>query len=78
MDYENMRVAELKALARERGLRGYFQLKKRCVDKFHSRFGGPTGPASREMTTALTTNARRGASANATTVTNATQPKSIR
>ena len=28
MDYENMRVAELKALARELELRGYFQLTK--------------------------------------------------
>ena len=28
MDYENMRVTELKALARERGLRGYSRLRK--------------------------------------------------
>ena len=28
MDYENIRVAELKALARERGLRGYSRLRK--------------------------------------------------
>ena len=28
MDYENMRVAKLKALARERGLRDYSQLRK--------------------------------------------------
>ena len=28
MDYENMRVAELKALAREHELRGYSQLRK--------------------------------------------------
>ena len=28
MDYENMRIAELNALARERGLRGYSRLKK--------------------------------------------------
>ena len=28
MGYENMRVAELEALARERGLRGYSRLKK--------------------------------------------------
>ena len=28
MDYENMRVAELKALARECGLRGYSRLRK--------------------------------------------------
>ena len=28
MDYENLRVAELKALARERGLRGYSRLRK--------------------------------------------------
>ena len=28
MDYNNMRVAELKTLARECGLRGYFQLRK--------------------------------------------------
>ena len=28
MDYNNMRVAELKSLARERGLRGYSRLRK--------------------------------------------------
>ena len=28
MDYNNMRVAELKALARERGLRGYSRMRK--------------------------------------------------
>ena len=28
MDYENMRVAALKALAREHGLRGYSRLRK--------------------------------------------------
>ena len=28
MEYENMRVAELKALAREHGLRGYSRLRK--------------------------------------------------
>ena len=28
MEYNNMRVEELKALARERGLRGYSQLRK--------------------------------------------------
>ena len=28
MDYENMRAAELKAIARERGLRGYSRLRK--------------------------------------------------
>ena len=28
MDYENMRVVELKALVRERGVRGYSQLRK--------------------------------------------------
>ena len=28
MDYENMRVAELKSLAREHGLRGHFRLRK--------------------------------------------------
>ena len=28
MDYENMRVAELKALVREHGLRGYSQLRR--------------------------------------------------
>ena len=28
MDYENMRVVDLKALAKERGLRGYSRLKK--------------------------------------------------
>ena len=28
MDYENMRVAELKALVREHGLRGYSRLKR--------------------------------------------------
>ena len=28
MDYENLRVAELKALVRECGLRGYSQLRK--------------------------------------------------
>ena len=28
MDYENMRVVDLKALVKERGLRGYSRLKK--------------------------------------------------
>ena len=28
MEYENMRVPELKALTRDRGLRGYSQLRK--------------------------------------------------
>ena len=28
MDYNNMRVAKLKALVRERGLRGYSRLRK--------------------------------------------------
>ena len=28
MDYENMRVVDLKVLARERGLRGYSRLRK--------------------------------------------------
>ena len=34
MDYENMRVAELKALARERGLRGYSRLRKDALINF--------------------------------------------
>ena len=37
MDYENMRVAELKALARERGLRGYSQFRRtELIALFHS------------------------------------------
>ena len=28
MDYESMRVVDLKALAKERGLRGYYRLNK--------------------------------------------------
>ena len=28
MDYENMKVVDLKVLARERGLRGYSRLRK--------------------------------------------------
>ena len=36
MDFENMRVAELKALARERGLRGYSRLRKDALINFIS------------------------------------------
>ena len=34
MDYENMRVAELKALAREHGLRGCSRLRKDALINF--------------------------------------------
>ena len=34
MDYENMRVTELKALAREHGLRGYSRLRKDVLIDF--------------------------------------------
>ena len=36
MEYENMRVPELKALAREHGLRGYSHLRKaELIDLLH-------------------------------------------
>ena len=34
MDYENMRVAEPKALVREHGLRGYSRLRKAALINF--------------------------------------------
>ena len=37
MDYENMRVVDLKALAKECGLRGHSQLKKAELIHFFSR-----------------------------------------
>ena len=44
MEYENMRVLELKALTREHGLRGYSHLRKaELIDLLHPQ-GGPTPP----------------------------------
>ena len=51
MGYENMRVMELKALARDRGLRNYSQMRKAELvallqnNPQPSRTGGPSAPA---------------------------------
>ena len=42
MDYENIRVAELEALARERGLRGYSRLRKAELIALHQNDPPPT------------------------------------
>ena len=45
MDIQNMNVKQLKALARERGIKGYYKLRKAELqdalgDKLHSTTGG--------------------------------------
>ena len=47
MDYENMRVAELKALARQRGLRGYSRLiKAELIALLQDNLQPPRTPAT--------------------------------
>ena len=49
MDYENIRVAELKAIARERGLRGYSRLRKaELIALLRNNLQPSTRPTSRE------------------------------
>ena len=48
VDYENMRVAELKALAREHGLRGYSRLRKaELIALLQNNLSPPPAPCAR-------------------------------
>ena len=50
MDHENMRMAELKALAREHGLRGYSWLRKaELIALLRDNLQPPRTPATQTM-----------------------------
>ena len=46
MEYENMRMPELKSLARDRGLRNYSRMRKAELVALLQNSGTPEGPSS--------------------------------